>query len=149
MQSEGKPFGVPHHTDTSVILYNQDVLNAAGITSVPTTLDKAWTWEEFAQVARQLRRALPEDKYPFAYNWQGNGVTRWLSWLFEADGRFLAEDLVTPAIDSAAGRDGGRLHPGASSPRARAAQNSMKSTDVRQRPLVRRDGRHDLRSARS
>jgi multiple sugar transport system substrate-binding protein len=39
-----------------------------------------------------------------AYNGQGNGVTRWLSLLFQADGRFLGEDLRTPAIDSAAGR---------------------------------------------
>ncbi len=72
--------------------------------SVPTTLEEAWTWDEFAQLAETLRKSLPSSKYPFAYNWQGNGVTRWLSWLFEADGRFLAEDLIAPAIDSDAGR---------------------------------------------
>ena len=104
VQNQGKPFGVPHHTDTSVILYNKEALDSAGIDSVPTSLEEAWTWAEFEQVAQQLRTAMPKDKYPFAYNWQGNGVTRWLSWLFEADGRFLAEDLVTPAIDSDAGR---------------------------------------------
>ncbi|SEC94520.1 ABC-type glycerol-3-phosphate transport system, substrate-binding protein [Nocardioides exalbidus] len=104
VQNSGSPFGVPHHTDTSVILYNKDALATAGIDSVPTSLDDAWSWDEFADVARRLRRAMPDDTYPFAYNWQGNGVTRWLSWLFEADGRFLAEDLVTPAIDSDAGR---------------------------------------------
>ena len=104
VQNQGKPFGVPHHTDTSTIVYNKTALASAGITSVPTTLEEAWTWEEFERVAQTLRKELPRDKYPFAYNWQGNGVTRWLSWLFEADGRFLAEDLVTPAIDSAAGR---------------------------------------------
>ncbi|WP_206425877.1 ABC transporter substrate-binding protein [Nakamurella antarctica] len=47
VQNAGKPFGVPHHTDTSVILYNKDALKAASITSVPTALDKAWTWDEF------------------------------------------------------------------------------------------------------
>ena len=104
MQNSGKPYGVPHHTDTSVILYNKDALAAAGVTLVPTTLEEAWTWDEFAQLAETLRKSLPSSKYPFAYNWQGNGVTRWLSWLFEADGRFLAEDLITPAIDSDAGR---------------------------------------------
>ena len=103
MQSAKKPFGVPHHTDTSVIVYNKAALASAGITSVPTTLETAWTWDEFEQVLSKLRAALPADKYPLAVNWQGNGVTRWLSWLFEADGRFLAEDLKTPAIDSAAG----------------------------------------------
>lgn len=104
VQNSGKAYGVPHHTDTSVILYNKDTLAAAGVSSVPTSIDQAWTWDEFEQVALRLRAKLPGDQYPFVYNWQGNGVTRWLSWLFEADGRFLAEDLVTPAIDSDAGR---------------------------------------------
>ncbi|RYB94728.1 sugar ABC transporter substrate-binding protein [Nocardioides oleivorans] len=104
VQNGGSPFGVPHHTDTSVILYNKQALETAGIDAVPTALDEAWTWDQFDEVARRLRRSLPDDKFPFAYNWQGNGVTRWLSWLFEADGRFLEDDLLTPAIDSDAGR---------------------------------------------
>jgi multiple sugar transport system substrate-binding protein len=104
VQNTAKPFGVPHHTDTSAILYNKAALQAAGITSVPTTLDQAWTWDQFQQVLRTLRKTMPAAKYPFAFNWQGNGVTRWLSFLFEADGRFLSPDLIKPAIDSAAGR---------------------------------------------
>jgi multiple sugar transport system substrate-binding protein len=104
VQFEGSPYGVPHHTDTSAILYNKAAFETAGITAVPDTLESAWTWEEFEAVAVQLRAALPDDRYPFVYNWQKSGVTRWLSWLFQADGRFLADDLVTPAIDSDAGR---------------------------------------------
>ncbi len=104
VQFEDKPYGVPHHTDTSAILYNKDAFEAAGITSVPTTLDSAWTWDEFEQLALTLQQKLPKGKYPFAYNWQGQGVTRWLSWLFEADGRFLDESLKAAAIDSDAGR---------------------------------------------
>lgn len=104
VQNSGKAYGVPHHTDTSVIYCNKDALAAAGVRSVPTSLDEAWTWDEFQALLLQLRAKLPAGKFPFVYNWQGNGVTRWLSWLFEADGRFLAEDLVAPAIDSAAGR---------------------------------------------
>ncbi len=104
VQNAAKPFGVPHHTDTSAILYNKAALKSAGITSVPTTLEQAWTWEQFQQVLTTLRASMPATKFPFAYNWQGNGVTRWLSWLFEANGRFLAPDLIKPAIDSAAGR---------------------------------------------
>ena len=104
VQRDGSPFGVPHHTDTSVILYNRVMLEDAGITTVPTSIEDAWTWEEFLEVSRRVKDGLPDGKWPFAYNWQGNGVTRWLSWLFEADGRFLEDDLVTPAIDSAAGR---------------------------------------------
>lgn len=105
VQSEESPFGVPHHTDTSVILYNKEMLDSAGVTSVPTTLEEAWTWEELDEVAAQLRGSLPSSTYPMAYNWQGNGVTRWLSWLFQTDGRFLSEDLAAAAIDSAAARE--------------------------------------------
>ncbi|PPG43668.1 sugar ABC transporter substrate-binding protein [Rathayibacter sp. AY2B5] len=104
VQSGGSPFGVPHHTDTSLILYNTQVLADAGVTSFPSSPEEAWTWEEFTEVGRKLRASLPAERYPFAYNWQGNGVTRWLSLLFQADGRFLTEDLSGPAIDSAAGR---------------------------------------------
>ncbi|WP_030527230.1 ABC transporter substrate-binding protein [Phycicoccus jejuensis] len=104
VQNGGKPYGVPHHTDTSVILYNKALMESAGVTDVPTRIEDAWTWQEFEDVAKRLRQKLPDDKWPFAYNWQGNGVTRWLSWLFEADGRFLTEDLTAAAIDSDAGR---------------------------------------------
>lgn len=104
VQFEDTPYGVPHHTDTSAILYNKAAFDAAGITSVPSTVETAWTWEEFEQAARTLQGTLPDGRYPFAYNWQGQGVTRWLSWLFQADGRFLDESLTGPAIDSEAGR---------------------------------------------
>src|SRR5947208_2541113 len=69
VQNSGKPYGVPHHTDTSVILYNKDALASAGVTSVPTSLDKAWTWDEFEQVLLKLRAKLPSNKYPFVDNW--------------------------------------------------------------------------------
>lgn len=105
VQNGGKPFGVPHHTDTTAILYNKAMLSAAGIDDVPTKLEDAWTWDEFTAVAEKLRDSLPADKYPFGYNWQGNGVTRWLTWLFEAGGRFLDKNLTDPAIASQAGRD--------------------------------------------
>ncbi len=100
----GRPFGVPHHTDTTVVLYNKELLAEAKVGAVPTSLEQAWTWREFREVADRLRASLPSSRYPFAYNWQGNGVTRWLTWLFEAGGRFLTPDLHRPAIDSEAGR---------------------------------------------
>ncbi len=104
VQSGGKPYGVPHHTDTSVVFVNRRALDDAGVGAVPQTADDAWTWSQFRAVAQRLRRAQPDRKYPFAVNWQGNGVTRWLSWLFQADGRFLNETLTASAIDSRAAR---------------------------------------------
>ncbi len=104
VQNGDSPFGLPHHTDTSAILYNADLLAAAGITDIPTRVEDAWTWDELSAVAEQLKANLPGGTYPFAYNWQGNGVTRWLSLLFQADGAFLDTDQQTPLIDSDAGR---------------------------------------------
>lgn len=104
VQSDGTPFGVPHHTDTSAILYDVAALEAAGVTGVPQSPEEAWTWEEFAEVGRRLQAVAPSGRSAFAVNWQGQGITRWLSWLFQADGRFLSEDLSAPAIDSDAGR---------------------------------------------
>ena len=104
VQYDGTPFGVPHQTDTTCIVYQPALFEAAGITSVPDSLDSAWSWEEFAEVSRKLKASLPERTLPFAYDWQQFGAYRWLTWLFEADGRLLEDDLVTPAIDSAEGR---------------------------------------------
>lgn len=101
---EGVPYGVPHQTDVSALLVNLDMLEAAGIdtASLPTSQDDAWTWDEFGEVAAQLREALPAEQYPFVVNWQQGGAARWLSWLFQAGGSFLAED-GTPTIDSPEG----------------------------------------------
>ena len=104
VQYDGTPFGVPHQTDTTCIVYQPALFEAAGITSVPDSLDSAWSWEEFAEVSRKLKASLPERTLPFAYDWQQFGAYRWLTWLFEAGGRLLEDDLVTPAIDSAEGR---------------------------------------------
>ncbi|MEG9247265.1 sugar ABC transporter substrate-binding protein [Arthrobacter sp. Soc17.1.1.1] len=104
VQFDGKPFGVPHQTDTSALVYRTDLFEQAGIGAVPDSLESAWTWDEFRQVAEKLRGSLPDDLYPFVYNWQLGGSTRWLSWLFQAGGRLFNDDLTGSAIESDAGR---------------------------------------------
>jgi len=101
---DDKPYGVPHQIDTTAILYRKDAFEAAKITDVPTTLEEAWTWEEFADVARRLSGVVKGNQSPFIYDWQSAGAYRWLSWLFQAGGNLLAEDLKAPAVDSDAGR---------------------------------------------
>ncbi|GAA1584425.1 ABC transporter substrate-binding protein [Leucobacter aridicollis] len=100
---EGTPYGVPHQTDVSALLVNTKMLADAGIdtASLPQTQEDAWSWEEFGDVATQLRASLPENQYPFVYNWQLAGAARWLSWLFQADGTFTDGSKAT--IDSAEG----------------------------------------------
>ncbi len=100
---EGVPYGVPHQTDVSALLLNVQMLADAGITDIPDTPEEAWTWDEFAEVSEALRASLPADKYPFVYNWQLGGTSRWLSWLFQTGGSLVEDDLVTPAIDSPEG----------------------------------------------
>lgn len=101
---EDKVYGVPQQTDTTALLYRPDLLEQAGVRDVPTSLDAAWTWEEFSTVAEQLAGSLDGDVRAFCYDWQELGAFRWLTWLFEAGGRLLEDDLTTPAIDSDAGR---------------------------------------------
>jgi multiple sugar transport system substrate-binding protein len=99
----GKPYGVPHQTDTTMLLYNKDMLAAAGVTSVPDTLASTWSWDEFLAVAKKVQAKLPANQYAFMYDWAQTGAFRWLSWLFEAGGNLLSADLKSPAINSAAG----------------------------------------------
>ncbi len=101
---DGKPYGVPHQIDCTALLYRKDSFQAAGITDVPTTLDEAWTWDEFATVADKLKGVVKGRQSPFIYDWQAAGAYRWLSWLFQAGGNLLGPDLKSPAIDSDAGR---------------------------------------------
>ena len=96
----GVPYGVPHQTDTSCILYDKAALQDAGITSVPDRLDSAWSWDEFSEVAQKLRASLPAKQFPFAYDWTQAGAFRWLSWLYMAGGTLLSDDLKKVAIPS-------------------------------------------------
>ena len=95
-------YGVPHHTDTSMVLYDVDALSAAGV-AAPTALDDAWSWEEFVDVAGRL--PVGDGRFAFGVNWQQAGAYRWLNFVEQRGGRFLDDDLTGPAIDSAAGRE--------------------------------------------
>jgi ABC-type glycerol-3-phosphate transport system substrate-binding protein len=100
---DGKPYAVPAHTDVSALIYNKKLLQASGITSVPDSVDNAWTWEEFYDNARKIKDATP-GAYGFAMNWQMAGAYRWLNWLAQSGGRLLSDDLKSSALDSDATR---------------------------------------------
>jgi multiple sugar transport system substrate-binding protein len=99
----GVPYGVPHQTDTTCIVYNKKAFADAGITSVPDSLQNAWSWEEFSAVSDKLRKSLPSNKFPFAYDWTQAGAFRWLSFLYQAGGTLLTPDLSKCALPSDAG----------------------------------------------
>jgi hypothetical protein len=91
----GKVIGIPHHTDTSMLLYNKDAMAAAGVRDVPTSPDDAWTQEEFLDVARRIK-GKAGTRYAFGVNWQQAGAYRWLNWVFQNGGRLLTPDLSAP-----------------------------------------------------
>lgn len=101
---EGRTYGVPHQTDTSAIAFSRTALDEAGIGAVPDRLEDAWTWEEFAAVSTKLRKTLPDDKYPFAYDWTAAGAYRWASFLYQAGGSLLTPSLRRSAVDGDPGR---------------------------------------------
>ncbi|KQS08304.1 hypothetical protein ASG04_14455 [Curtobacterium sp. Leaf183] len=101
---EGRTYGVPHQTDTSAIAFSRKALDEAGIGAVPDRLEDAWTWDEFAAISTKLRQTLPDDKFPFAYDWTAAGAYRWASFVYQAGGSLLTPSLRHSAVDSDAGR---------------------------------------------
>jgi len=99
---QGRLYGVPHHTDTSLVLFDTEAVRAAGITP-PTTLDTAWSWDEFTDAARRLPTRA--DQFAFGVNWQQAGAYRWLNWVAQRGGRLLDDGLTGPAVPNRAARD--------------------------------------------
>jgi len=91
-------FGIPHHTDTSMVLVNTAAVASAGLGALPTALDAAWTWEQFLDAAGRVQPSRA-DAYAFAVNWQNAGAYRWLNFVDQAGGRLLTDDLSGVAAD--------------------------------------------------
>ena len=91
-------FGVPHHTDTSMVLVNTAAVASAGLGALPTTLETAWSWEQFRDAATRVQPSRA-DTYALAVNWQNAGAYRWLNFVDQAGGRLLTEDLGAAATD--------------------------------------------------
>jgi multiple sugar transport system substrate-binding protein len=96
---DGVPVGVPHHTDTSALAYNKAHFEKAGITDVPTSLDTAWTWEQFTEVLAQLDAAQLGAE-PFAFNYQVFGAYRFFNTVYQAGGSVLDDDLEEVTLDT-------------------------------------------------
>jgi multiple sugar transport system substrate-binding protein len=98
---QGKPFALPHHTDTFALYYNADMMQKLGV-APPTSLDASWSWQEFIDVARSVK-----DKglapYGFAMGWQTGAGYRWLPFLYQHGGQLLDDDLRQPQITSKQG----------------------------------------------
>ncbi len=88
---KGRLYAMPHHTDTFAVYTNTDMMRKLGV-APPTSLDKSWSWQEFIQVARDLK-AKAGAPYGFAMSWQ-NAAYRWLPFLYQHGGQLLNADLT-------------------------------------------------------
>ena len=97
--SDGAPVGVPHHTDTSALVYNKAHFAKAGITDVPATLEDAWSWDEFTDVLRRLKAAKLGAE-PFAFNYQLFGAYRFFNTVYQGGGTVLDKKLEKVTLDT-------------------------------------------------
>jgi multiple sugar transport system substrate-binding protein len=100
---EGKPYALPHHTDTFGVYYNTDYFDKLGFDKFPGSPKQGWSWDEFVSLARRVKDET-DAKYAFAYGFQGPGTGyRWLPILYMHGGKLLSDDFKSPEIDSPAG----------------------------------------------
>lgn len=99
---EGTVYGIPHHTDTSGIVYRADYMEQIGVEPPTENIEDAWTWEETLEVARQLQEET-DAEFGFMYNFQQGGAFRWLSLLYQFGGSLTNEDLTEATVNNEAG----------------------------------------------
>ncbi len=51
---EGKPVAYSAANEIMCLYYNKDMFDTAGVSYPPTSLDQAWTWDEFVAAAKKL-----------------------------------------------------------------------------------------------
>lgn len=94
-QYEGQTYGVPMHQLTEALYVNTQLAEEAGI-ELPQTIDDAWTWDEFVDVATQLTQRDGDQTSVWGF-----GVQRQLQdWsvlpvVYQHNGTVLSDDLTT------------------------------------------------------
>lgn len=51
---QGKPVAYATANEVLLLYYNKDMFDKAGLAYPPTSIDKAWTWDQFVDVAKKL-----------------------------------------------------------------------------------------------
>ncbi|MDR1800059.1 MAG: extracellular solute-binding protein [Bifidobacteriaceae bacterium] len=89
----GVNYGVPYRQDSWVLFYNKDLFDQAGV----ATPDGTWTWDKYAEVAKELASKLDGVKGTYEHSWQST-----LQGFAQAQ---------TPGADLAGGQDYSYLKP--------------------------------------
>ena len=91
---DGGVYGLPQHTDNFITFYRRDILEQIGVSPPGDSVDQAWNWAEFLDVAREVKRFT--GAYGFSVGFGGaNNAYRWLPFLYMHGGRLVEDDLVT------------------------------------------------------
>jgi multiple sugar transport system substrate-binding protein len=88
MTYQGKVYGLPYYSDTITFMYNQRILEEAGISAPPAT------WEEVTEQSLQLKEAGMAQ--PFVYEFSNtlpNVIEAFASMVFGRGGELIDEDL--------------------------------------------------------
>jgi ABC-type glycerol-3-phosphate transport system substrate-binding protein len=101
---QGKTYGVPMHELTEAIFVNTKLAQDAAI-DLPTTVEKAWTWQQFEDAAKKLTKRSGDQTTVWGF-----GVQRQLQdWsvlpvVYQHGGKALSDDLkkASGALNSAA-----------------------------------------------
>lgn len=100
VEIDGGVYGLPHHTDTFAVWYNTDYFEQLDV-RIPTSLEDAWTWDEFIEIAHQVQDETDAD-YGFVMDWD-NAARRWLLFLYQNGGQPLDDELSTPQVNTPEG----------------------------------------------
>lgn len=100
VQYDGRPYALPHHTDTVALFYNKSAMKRLGA-EIPQRIEDSWTWDQFIGLANEIKKT-GVGKYAFAMNWQRYSP-RWLPFLYQHGGTLLTDGLDGPAIDNTKG----------------------------------------------
>lgn len=96
--------------ETMTLYYSREAFKKAGLPEPPSTLDKAWKWDEFVEVAKKLTidnngKNASEPGFDYENIKQygvsfGTGWYSYLSFVFSNGGDLASPDGKTPTVDS-------------------------------------------------
>jgi len=87
----GKLYALGAMESSVAIYYNKKMFKEAGITNIPTTVDKAWTWDQFYNVCKKLKA-----KYPLAIVGLSGGLDEWLTYMATPFVWSNGGDIISP-----------------------------------------------------
>lgn len=94
MNIDGSVYGVSSCTVSPVLYYNKDLFDQAGLPYPPSDPAEAWTWDEFLDVARQLKSVSEYGVYGL------ENLQMTIAQMLTNNGKLFNDDYTQSAINS-------------------------------------------------